>query len=216
MKWWLGLVKNPYQDPAQVGRIVGIESHLELAEQTSQESMTLLKNANKLLPLSKRPNQNILVTGWQVTGLPSVDTVAQQIDAKGPQANAFPTGYAPDQATINQAVAMAKQNDIVVALTYNVWRPQFNSPQENLANALVATGKPVIVITQGTPYDVAYLPGIAAFLGAYNYHATSLRTAVDTLFGDVNPSGKLSVTITEPPPSTKVLYPFGYGLRYPG
>jgi beta-N-acetylhexosaminidase len=215
-KWWLGLVKSPYQDPAQVGRIVGIESHLELAEQTSQDSMTLLKNANKLLPLSKRPNQNILVTGWQVTGLPSVDTVAQQIDAKGPQANAFPTGYAPNQATINQAAAMAKQNDLVVVLTYNVWQPQFNSPQENLVHALVLSGKPVIVIAQGAPYDAAYLQDVAAFLNAWNYHATSLLTAADTLFGDINPNGKLSVTITQPPPSTQVLYPFGFGLRFPG
>jgi beta-N-acetylhexosaminidase len=215
-KWWLGLVKNPYQDPAQVGRIVGIESHLELAEQSSQDSMTLLKNANKLLPLSTRRNQNILVTGWQVTGLPSVDTVAQAIDAKGPQANAFPSGYAPNKATIDQAVTLAKQNDLVVVLTYNVWQPQFNSPQENLVHALVLSGKPVIVIAQGAPYDAAYLQDAAAFLNAWNYHATSLLTAADTLFGDVNPNGKLSVTMTQPPPSTQVLYPFGFGLRYPG
>jgi beta-N-acetylhexosaminidase len=143
--------------------------------------------------------------------------VAQRIDSKGPQANAFPTGYAPDQNTINQAVANSQGNDVIVVLVYNVWQgAQLLSPQENLVDALVHTGKPVIVIAQGTPYDVAYLPGVAAFLNAWNYHTTSLITAADTLFGDVNPTGKLSVTITEPPPSTKVLYPFGSGLRYPG
>jgi beta-N-acetylhexosaminidase len=214
-KWWLGLVKNPYQDAAQVGRIVGIESHLELAEQTSQDSMTLLKNAKNVLPLNAKTTKQVFVTGWQVTGLPSVDTVAQAIDAKGPQANAFPTGYAPNQSQIDQAVALAKQNDVVVVLTYNVWQPQFNSPQENLVHALVLSGKPVIVIAQGTPYDAAYLQDVAGFLNAWNYHSTSLLTAADTLFGDVNPNGKLSVTITQSPPSTKVLYPFGFGLRYP-
>ncbi len=33
------------------------------------------------------------------------------------------------------------------------------------------------------------------------------------MFGETQTAGKLPVTITEPPPSTKVLYPFGYGLR---
>ena len=113
-------------------------------------------------------------------------------------------------------MAIAKQNDLVVVLTYNVWQPQFNSPQENLVHALVLSGKPVIVIAQGAPYDAAYVQDAAAFLNAWNYHATSLLTAADTLFGDVNPNGKLSVTITQPPPSSQVLYPFGFGLRYPG
>ncbi|HEV3353075.1 MAG TPA: glycoside hydrolase family 3 protein [Acidimicrobiales bacterium] len=218
MKWWLGLVKNPYQDPTQVGRIVGSEAHLELAEQTSQDSMTLLSNANNLLPLDPKKTKNVFVTGWQINGaLPSVDTVAQQIDAKGPQANAFPTGYAPTQAQIDQAVAKSQGNDVIVVLVYNVWQgAQLLSPQEQLVESLVHTGKPVIVIAQGTPYDAAYLPGVAAFLNAWNYHTTSLLTAADTLFGDVNPRGKLSVTITEPPPSTRVLYPFGFGLSYPG
>ena len=148
--------------------------------------------------------KNVFVTGWQINGaLPSVDTVAERIDAKGPQANAFPTGYAPDQNTINQAVAKSQGNDVIVVLVYNVWQgAQLLSPQEALVDSLVKTGKPVIVIAQGTPYDAAYLPGVAAFLNAWNYHSTSLITAADTLFGDVNPKGKLSVTITEPPPST--------------
>src|SRR5205823_14063298 len=117
------------------------------------------------------PTTKVFVTGWQVTGLPSVDTVATEITQLGPHATAFPTGFAPNQATIDQAVTNSQGNDVIVALVYNVWQPQFNSPQENLVQALVNTGKPVVVIAQGTPYDVVYLPGIKAFLNAWNYHA---------------------------------------------
>jgi beta-N-acetylhexosaminidase len=213
-KWWLGIVQSPFQNPNQVNNIVGTPAHLQLARQTSEQSMTLVKNAGGLLPLGTSPTKKIFVTGWQVTGLPSVDTVAQAVHAHGPQATSFPTGFAPNQATIDQAVANSKGHSVIVALIYNVWQPQFNSPQENLVKALVGTGKPVVVIAQGTPYDVVYLPGIAGFLNAWNYHSTSLITAADTLFGDVNPPGKLPVTITKPPPSTQVVYPFGFGLRY--
>jgi hypothetical protein len=42
----------------------------------------------------------------------------------------------------------------------------------------------------------------------------AMGTPFSALFGDVHPSGKLPVTITKPPPSTEVVYPFGFGLRY--
>ena len=36
---------------------------------------------------------------------------------------------------------------------------------------------------------------------------------MQVMFGQLAPTGKLLVTITGPPPSTQVLYPFGFGLR---
>jgi beta-N-acetylhexosaminidase len=68
------------------------------------------------------------------------------------------------------------------------------------------------VVAVGTPYDVAYLPGAATFITTYDYQPVSLQALVRVLFGEVGVRGKLPVTITEPSPSTKVLYPYGYGL----
>ena len=64
-----------------------------------------------------------------------------------------------------------------------------------------------------TPYDIAYFPGASTFITGYDYQPVSLHALVRALFGEIQTSGKLPVTIREPPPSTKVLYPFGYGLR---
>jgi len=41
-----------------------------------------------------------------------------------------------------------------------------------------------------------------------------LHALVRAMFGEINPTGKLPVTITDPPPSKTVLYPFGYGIVY--
>lgn len=121
----------------------------------------------------------------------------------------MPTGSAPNAAAIAGAVAAAGQSDLVIASTYNAW----GSPgQVSLVNALLATGKPVVVVAVGTPYDVAYLPGAATFVTTYDYQPVSLQALVRVLFGEVGARGELPVTVTEPPPSTKVLYPYGYGL----
>ena len=108
----------------------------------------------------------------------------------------------------------AKDSDLVIVMTYNPWRAGKES-NLNLVRALVATGKPVVAIAMGAPYDIAYFPDVAGFLAVYNYYTTSLDAAVDAIFGDVNPSGKLPITITQPPPSTTVLYPFGTSVHYP-
>ena len=70
----------------------------------------------------------------------------------------------------------------VVVLVYNVWQgAQLLSPQEALVDSLVKTGTPVIVIAQGTPYDAAYLPGVAAFLNALDDHDYPLPVGIDAI-----------------------------------
>ncbi|MBS1793193.1 MAG: glycoside hydrolase family 3 C-terminal domain-containing protein [Acidobacteria bacterium] len=107
--------------------------------------------------------------------------------------------------------------------------------QPELVEAMVATGKPVVVfLFNGRPNSINYLaenvPGI--FECFYIGQETG-RAVADVLFGDVNPGGKLPITIPRSvghlpvfynhKPSARrgylfddvsPLYPFGYGLSY--
>lgn len=213
-KWRLGLVANPFADPARLSSVVGTPPHLALAQKTAERSITLLKNSGNVLPLAAGSTKKVLVAGLTLgASLPSVDTLAAGISARGVPTTKFATGFHPTQSQIDQAVALARQNDIVIASTYNVWGGDPDD-QAKLVEALVATGKPVVVIAQNGPYDAAYLPGVSGFIAAYSYQAVSLNASVRVLFGEVNPTGRLPVTVTQPPPSTAVLYPFGFGLSY--
>lgn len=68
--------------------------------------------------------------------------------------------------------------------------------QEQLLEAVSATGKPVVVVLfSGRPLTlVAPLPHMAALLAAWFPGVQAGPALVRTLFGDVNPSGKLTVT----------------------
>jgi len=116
--------------------------------------------------------------------------------------------------------------------------------QQTMLQSLVATGKPVVlVVMSGRPLAISWaaehVPAIvqAWFLGTESGHALA-----DVLFGDVNPSAKLPVTVprasgqvpiyynhlpTGRPPNPDdhytskyidvpigPLYPFGFGLSY--
>ena len=87
--------------------------------------------------------------------------------------------------------------------------------QQAFVAALVATGKPVIVAGMRNPYDISYLPTAQTYLATYGYTAESVESLARVLFGEVNPNGKLPVTIPKADGSG-ALYPFGHGLRYGG
>ena len=128
---------------------------------------------------------------------------AQFIDQNPAQA---PKEEAPidDTKTIAEAVETAKKADVaVLALGESAdWmtgeassRVHLGLPgrQEELLEAVVATGKPVVlVLFTGRPTEIkwagAHVPAIveAWFPGIEGGHAVA-----DVLFGDVNPSGKL-------------------------
>jgi beta-N-acetylhexosaminidase len=211
LKWELGLVKQPITNPNRWKTVVGTPQHKAVANTVAQRSIILLKNSAGLLPLQANSGKKALVTGFGTT---TTATIGLDMSKNGVAAQVLATGFNPTSAQIASAVAAAQQSDLLLDSTFNAWTP--GSPgQINLYNALVATGKPVIVAAVGTPYDAAYLPGVSTFITSVDYQPVSLHALVQAIFGQLNPIGKLPVTITQPPPSTAVLYPFGFGLSYP-
>lgn len=164
---------------------------------------------------------------------------------------------APEPSALNapriaEAVAVAQRSDVVLLVLGD--RPEitreavvFASPgdrdtlnlfgdQDRLAEAILATGKPVIaLLLNGRPLAVGQLADKAnALLEGWYGGQQGGHAVADVLFGKVNPGGKLAVsfprTVGDVPiyynrhPSAdsnqyvegprKPLFPFGYGLSY--
>lgn len=120
---------------------------------------------------------------------------------------------ADDDARIAEAVKAAKASDVAVVVvgdnvetTREAWAENHLGDrdsldllgrQNDLVKAIVETGKPVIVVLIGgralsINYIAEKVPAI--FQGWYLGQETGVAVA-DVLFGDVNPSGKLPITI---------------------
>ncbi|MDQ6657099.1 MAG: glycoside hydrolase family 3 C-terminal domain-containing protein [Actinomycetota bacterium] len=147
----------------------------------------------------------MLVTGW---GSGGTTNMTARVSGHGVAATRLYTGGAPSQALIDAAVAAAKQNDVTIALSYNSWS---DPGQIALINALQATGKPVVVLATGAPYELGQLPTVTTFVAAYGYQPTSLRAAANVIFG-AQPRGHLPVTIKAADGS--VVAAFGSGMSY--
>ncbi|MBS7566667.1 glycoside hydrolase family 3 C-terminal domain-containing protein [Mucilaginibacter sp. Bleaf8] len=177
------------------------------------------------------------------------------IDATWPESEIIPTPLtAPEQAGIDSAVAKAREADVVIAVVgedeqrvgESLSRTGLNLPgrQLQLLQALHATGKPIVmVMINGQPLTINWEnKNIPAILEAWFPGAQSGKVIAETLFGDNNPGGKLSITFPKTTgqielnfpfkPASQAsqptsgpngygktsvngaLYPFGYGLSY--
>lgn len=177
------------------------------------------------------------------------------VDATWPESEIITTPLTAEEKTgIESAVEKARSADVVIVVVgedekrvgESLSRTGLNLPgrQLQLVQALQATGKPVVMVTiNGQPLTInwenKYVPAI---LEAWFPGPQSGRVIAETLFGDNNPGGKLSVTFPKTvgqieynfpfkpasqagQPSTGpngygktsvngALYPFGYGLSY--
>lgn len=199
-----GLFTNPYTTSAAVTSTVGTPAHLATMANVAKDSITLVRNNNHALPLAANSGEHVLVTGW---GVGTTQNLANDLTSKGLTTQLLWTG-SPNAATIAQAVAAASNNDATVVTSYNAWG---DSTQQNLINALLATGKPVIVAAVGGPYDLAYYPTAPTFIAAYDYQPPSLTALANAITGTA-PTGRLPVTVPNAA-GTATLVPYGTGLR---
>lgn len=136
------------------------------------------------------------------------ENILKQIMHGGTAAAAEGEPLPDDDKTIADAVAAAKQADVaILALGEPTqWmegeassrvRLGFTGSQERLLEAVVATGKPVVlVVLAGRPLELTWAAAhVPAILEAWSPGIEAGPAVMDVLFGDVNPSGKLPASL---------------------
>lgn len=213
LKFGRGLVARPYADPAAVSSVVGTPEHLATADAVTDRTTTLVKNDAGTLPLAVS-GKKVLVAGY---GVSVTSTLADALAAKGATTTVRQTGTSPTDAQVADAVSAANGSDAVVVTTMKAWDTSVTDKragQQKLVKALLATGKPVVVVATRDPYDIAYFTQAPTYLATYSYSPVAIDAVARVITGEVSPSGKLPVDIPVAGQPTTVLYPFGHGLGY--
>ncbi len=257
IKFELGLFDNPYQtDAERESKAMLTEEFRTIAREAAVKSMVLLKNENQILPL--KPDAKIGVFGklaadkGQMTGAWAIGakpedciSIVEACEARG-----ISYQYSEDGKDM---LKIASSSDVLVAAIGEMKeesgeaasRADITLSKENLAlvRDLLATGKPVVVVLfNGRPLAIPELAEhVPAILEAWHLGVEAGPAILEVLFGDANPSGKLTTTFPaavgqcpmyyahintgRPGGKSKFtskyldvpvepVYPFGYGLSY--
>lgn len=263
-----------YLDNEREKATIGSKEMLDHALRAARESIVLLKNDmvgnSPLLPLSKDVkkiavigplgnSQRDMMGSWSGAGDPKdVVTLLEGIRQKMPNADVrFAEGCkvtGDDRRGLGQALSLARSSDVVIlALGEGAWQNGeaasrsdigLSGVQPQLAETILATGKPVVVVLMaGRPLTISWLSDHAsAIVNAWQLGTMAGPAIADVLFGDYNPSGRLVISFPRNTGQIPVyysmkttgrprdenqkytskyldipntpLYPFGYGLSY--
>ena len=238
LKFQMGLFEHPYVNTDRAVSIVNSKEHRELALQAARESIVLLKNERKILPLKKDiktiavigPNADAAIDqlgDYFPHNIPQhVVTVLEGIKNKVPAKTkiTYVKGCEVIGNKINEiekAKVAAKNADIAIVVIgeggyitngegRDVASLDLTGLQEDLLKAVYATGTPtIVVLINGRPLSIRWTSeNIPAIVEAWMCGEQGGNAIADVLFGDYNPSGKLPITV----PRAIGQFPFYYNF----
>ena len=210
----MGLDRDRTVQIDQIGQVVGIPAHTQVAAEIAERSITLLHNGGNLLPLLGTRSARVMSVSFRRTS----DVLAgryfntrlrqtyPRLTTAGLDVNSGPALY-------EDLLRQARQQALVILSTYVTAFSQSGSlalPEEvvDFAGQLTEIGVPHIVVSFGNPYLITELPDVRAYMLAWSGSEVSQTAAAQALFGDIEISGRVPTRI---PP----LYEIGDGIMIP-
>jgi len=209
----LGLHEQRLVDPEAIDEHVSLPADRQRALAIARRSITLVRNGGDVLPLRAEEPLRLLhlvlssdARNGDIRGIPEQELARRRLDVE-----TYRLGPEVAEETAATLVAGAEEFTHVVASAFvrvsgSKGTADMSASHARLLRALHATGRPVIVISFGSPYLLRQFPEVPVYLCAYGSAESSQRAAVGALFGEFSVEGRLPVRLPE-------LYASGHGIQ---
>ncbi len=200
-KEWLGLYKNKYVNEDVVSSKVNTAESNKLAQQIADESITLVKDDNNILPLKSKNEKTIvfnLSDGKDINSdylsykIKETNNNTEIIDIVSEISSGDFTELSAESTAYNVIIAA-----IYAKVRYGTGNISINRSYVELLNTLDKFGKKLIVISFGNPYLMNEFSNISNYICAYGDADVSINSAIKAIYGDIKFKGHLPVSIND-------------------
>ncbi|MFC1606966.1 glycoside hydrolase family 3 N-terminal domain-containing protein [Candidatus Latescibacterota bacterium] len=217
-KSWCDLHEERFIDVNELHHRIGSEQTvMKGARRLTEKSVTLVKNENELLPVSKEDGRKILSIVYYDHPLEPLGESFQEemrkralgagrefyeegVPDESGNIQTITIGCNSDPAFEEEALMRAVDYDFVVcAFVYRIimrrGTPNLRERAEGFVRRLTTLDVPVAVVSFGAPYMIGQAPDADAFVAAYMYSPLVQKATVKALFGEIPFEGKLPVKL---------------------
>jgi beta-N-acetylhexosaminidase len=219
LKARLNLHKNRFVDEGRVGEFVGTPGHLALVQEVADRSLTMVKNDGVLPLAAGRPTRAVHIIVQKYDPDPVPGGLAAKMTTAFPGTQTFFLRPDMDAAIYEKAWKAVRGSDLVI-LSLFVPRnrlgeaaPFREGDLAFLSKLIAAKPKAVVAMSFGNAHLIRKIPAVGAFLvgygerGWFGNQVVYFDTFVKALKGEIKPSGRLPVKVSD-------RYPLGAGLSY--
>jgi len=207
----VGLDRARLVDLEAIADVINAPEAAARAQEITDRAVTLVKNENAAAPLHnpKEAAYVILIEGRYST---EGQSLAQELTRRGAATMLMLDPTMPDSELDSAGQKAAASAEIVVLAfaSASAYRGSLALPGAfpKLVDTLIASGRPVTLVSLGSPYLVRSFPKVSAYFTTYSPVVTAEVAAVKALFGEIDIGGRLPVTIPG-------IADFGFGISMP-
>jgi beta-N-acetylhexosaminidase len=209
-----GIPRRGPVDPAAAAQAADSPENRALAAEVARRSITLVRDRRGLVPLAAGARR-ILSVVYADRGSPG-GAFARGLGAGGRRVETARASASTTAARYAELRRLADSADVVVVSAYVTPREYQGTVEVPAAfaqwvQAVEAAGRPVVVVSFGSPYLLRSFPAVGAYLVAWGSAGVSQEAAADAILGRAAIGGRLPVSLPGHPRGSGVSRPASTG-----
>ncbi len=200
-KKWLKLNEWKPIKLEELGKVINSKTHLRLAEEIAEKSITLVKNDKKIIPVDAYKVR----TAACITITDEIGTESEMFFQKIAKEN-FDKIYSVvlnKKSTTKdyiRAYQIAKSSNLILLPSFvrvKAYQGTVKLSKRNtdFINKIIQLKIPSVLISLGNPYLLSLFPNAKTYLCAYGDSTVSQQAIMKAILGEINISGKLPISI---------------------
>lgn len=204
-KAWAGLDANPAPSVDQLDKLVSSPTALQKSQEIIEHALTLVKDDANALPLHLSDDEQVLLVNFVDSSSPEFPgsagiTFRSEFLKRHPKTvfTTVPPAISASESRLIDELA-GSYKTVVVSCSIRIASYKgaigLNDAQQNLLRTLARHKGPFVFTLFGSPYLLNYIPELPSYALAYEFYPGAETAMVRAIFGEINFTGQLPVTV---------------------